>query len=55
MLRDEDEFDPAIDCPVCHRSFSSYASLEDHVGKHEGPRQCRNCGETIRGQYHRCR
>ena len=29
MLRDEDEFDQGIDCPVCHRTFSTYARLED--------------------------
>lgn len=55
MLRDEDEFDPSIDCPVCHRSFSSYSRFDDHLAEHEGPKKCRMCGETIRGPYHRCR
>jgi C2H2-type zinc finger len=55
MLRDEDEFDPEYPCPVCHRSFGSYAALDDHLPKHEGPRQCHQCGESIKGPYHRCR
>ena len=55
MLRDEDEFDTGIACPVCHRTFSGYARLEDHMAEHEGPRQCCNCGQLIRGPYHRCR
>jgi hypothetical protein len=37
MLRDDDEFDPGIDCPVCHRTFSTYARLDDHLAEHEGP------------------
>ena len=55
MLRDEDETDAGIDCPVCHRTFSTYSRLDDHLIEHEGPKRCRNCGETIRGAYHRCR
>ena len=55
MLRDDDEYDPSIDCPVCHRSFSSYARFDDHLAEHEGPKKCRACGETIHGPYHRCR
>ncbi len=55
MLRDEDEFDTGIDCPVCYRTFPSYARLDDHMAEHEGPRRCSTCGETIRGPYHRCR
>jgi len=54
MLRDEDEFDAGIDCPVCHRTFPSYARLDDHMTGHEGPRRC-TCVETIRGPHHRCR
>lgn len=55
MLRDADEFDePAYDCPTCRRSFSSFASLDDHMTEHEGFKQCKNCGAIIRGPYHRC-
>ena len=31
MLRDTDEYDTGIDCPVCHRTFSTYARLDDHM------------------------
>lgn len=55
MLRDEDEYDAGIDCPVCHRTFSTFARLDDHLAEHEGPRRCKTCGETIHGPYHRCR
>jgi hypothetical protein len=55
MLRDEDELDAGIDCPVCHRTFNTYARLEDHLVEHEGLRRCHTCSETIRGEYHRCR
>jgi len=54
MLRDDDEFEPEYDCPVCSHSFSSFARLDDHMAEHEGPRRCKTCGETIRGPYHRC-
>ena len=54
MLRDEDEFN-GIDCPVCHRTFSTYARMDDHLAEHEGPKKCRQCGEMIHGDYHRCR
>lgn len=37
MLRDDNEFDAGIDCPVCRRSFSSYARFDDHLQEHEGP------------------
>lgn len=56
MLRDDDEFDePGYTCPVCRRSFNSFSSLDDHMLQHEGPQKCRQCGEIIRGPYHRCR
>ena len=53
MLRDDDE--SSIDCPVCHQTFSTYARMDDHLAEHEGPKKCRQCGETIHGDYHRCR
>ena len=32
MLRDQDELDdPDYQCPVCRRSFHSYARLDDHM------------------------
>lgn len=55
MLRDDDEFEPEYDCPVCGRSFGSRGSLEDHLAEHEGLRRCRQCGEAIYGPCHRCR
>ena len=55
MLRDDDEFKPEYDCPACGRSFSSFARLDEHLAEHEGPKKCRQCGETIHGSYHRCR
>lgn len=55
MPRDEDELDePDYPCPACRRSFASFASLDDHLAEHEGLKQCKNCGQTIRGPYHRC-
>ena len=56
MLRDEDEFDePDYRCPVCRRSFSSFASLDDHMVQHRGPRQCSKCGKLLReNEYHDC-
>ena len=54
MLRDDDEFD-GIDCPLCHRTFSTYIRIAEHFAEHEGPKKCRQCGETIHGDYHRCR
>lgn len=54
MLRDNDELD-GVDCPLCHRTFSTYASMAEHFAEHEGPKKCGQCGETIRGPYHHCR
>jgi hypothetical protein len=54
MLRDDDETN-GIDCPVCHRTFSTYTRMSDHLAEHEGLPHCRLCGEIIRGDYHRCR
>ena len=56
MIRDEDEYDePGYECAVCHRSFRSYARLDDHTGEHETPPQCKNCGKQLRfHEYHRC-
>jgi hypothetical protein len=45
MLRDEDQEEIAIDRPVCDRSFTTFASLDDHLAEHEGPRQCHTCGK----------
>ena len=42
MLRDEDE-SSGIDCPVCHRTFSTFARMDDHLAEHEGPKKCRQC------------
>ena len=55
MLRDDDEYDAGIDCPVCHRSFSTYARLDDHLAEHQGPRHCNTCSATFRGPFDRCR
>jgi len=52
MLRDADESEPEYPCPVCGRTFRSFARLDDHLAEHEGPRRCRTCSETIRGPYH---
>src|ERR1039457_6840769 len=46
MLRDNDE-SSGIDCPVCHRTFSTFARMDDHLAEHEGPKKCRQCGEII--------
>jgi hypothetical protein len=54
MLRDDDEFDPVVDCGVPPVVFQ-LRPLDDHLAEHEGPKQCRQCGETIRGPYHCCR
>jgi hypothetical protein len=55
MLRDDDESRPEYDCPACGRSFSSFTRLDEHLAEHEGPKKCRQCGETIHGAYHKCR
>lgn len=47
MLRDEDEFE-GIDCPVCHRRFSTYARMSGRLAEHERLPHCRMCGEVIR-------
>ena len=40
MLRDDDEYDDwKYECPVCHRSFGSFGSLDDHMLQHSSPRQ----------------
>ena len=54
MPPDDDE-SSGIDCPMCHWTFSTYARMDDHLAEHEGPRKCLQCGETIHGDYHRCR
>jgi hypothetical protein len=55
MLRDDDETDdPGYPYKHCHRTFSTYAALEDHSHEHEGLKHCGNCGATIRG-FHKCR
>jgi hypothetical protein len=46
---------PELDCPLCGRGFSAFARLDEHIAEHEGLKRCRQCGETIRGSYHRCR
>jgi hypothetical protein len=32
MLRDDDGFD-GVDCPLCHRTFSTYASMTDQLAQ----------------------
>jgi hypothetical protein len=46
MPHHEDPEEISIDCPVCHRSFSTFARLDDNLSEHEGRG---NCGQTIRG------
>lgn len=55
MPHHDDNEEPELDCPLCGRGFSSFARLDEHMAEHEGPKKCRQCGETIRGTYHRCR
>ena len=55
MAHHEDNEEPELDCPFCGRGFSAFARLDEHMVEHEDPKKCRQCGETIRGTYHRCR
>jgi len=52
MLRDDDEYDSGIDCPVCHRTFSTHASLEDHMAEHV--EMCRRCQKEPAGEEGLC-
>jgi hypothetical protein len=52
MLRDNDEYDAGIDCPVCHRSFSTYARLDDHLAEHIVV--CRKCRREPAGEEGLC-
>lgn len=56
MLRDDDEFEPEYDCPICSRSFGAHSRLEDHIHEEHAPeRRCRNCGKLLQPQeFHRC-
>jgi hypothetical protein len=52
MLRDDDEFDPEYDCPVCSRSFTSFARLDDHMAEHIA--LCRRCQKEPAGEEGLC-
>lgn len=55
MLRD-DETDAWHRLPgLSPDVFHGWPALTIHLAEHEGPKKCRQCGETVRGSFHRCR
>lgn len=52
MHRDDDEYEPEYDCATCGRTFSSYASLEDHTAEHEP--LCHRCRKEPAGEEGLC-
>ena len=32
-MRDDDEYDTGIDCPLCHRTFSTYSRMSEHLAE----------------------